>query len=107
MSDRKDHKDYEAMLRFASKRFKISRERQWAAVVDFCAFKWRDIQCVSHALEGLVRQYIFISSDSVYNNFTRRHGTGITEEMFDLEEWYRKGLKKEKDYDSYGYVSVH
>ena len=93
------------MLKFSSKRFKITSLNKWAAVIDFCAFKWRDIQCVSHALEGLVEKYVFISSDSVYNNLTRREKQPIREEMFSLEEKYRDGVKKEKDYDSYGYVS--
>lgn len=60
------------MLTFCSKRFSITPANKWAAVIDFCGFKWRDIQCVSHALSGLVHKYIFISSDSVYNNLATR-----------------------------------
>ena len=72
------------MLRFASKRFEITKEHRWYAVIDFCAFKWRDIQCVSHALEGLLDKYIFISTDSVYNN-SNKDNDSIHENMKKLE----------------------
>ena len=73
------------MLTFASKRLKITQENPWHAVVDFCAYKWRDVQSVSQTLEGYVQRYIFISSDSVYNNMVRKSSRPINEEMFNLE----------------------
>ena len=43
------------------------------------------MQSVSQSLEGYMQRYIFISSDSVYNNMVRKSSRAINEEMFNLE----------------------
>jgi hypothetical protein len=73
--------------------------------VDFCAFKWRDVQSALHAIESITEKYIFISSDSVYNNFVYRSKVPIAEEDFDLEAEYVKiKQSSRKGMDRYGYV---
>ena len=47
---------------------KISEEHKWKAVIDFSTFRWREMQSVVKNLIGKVELYIFISSDSIYNN---------------------------------------
>ncbi len=54
-------------------------------MVDFSAFKWRDVQSVTKAITNIAKRYIFISSDSVYNNFQRKSTNPIREDDFDLE----------------------
>jgi hypothetical protein len=46
----------------------ITADRPWAAVVDFTSYKWRDLQSVTKALSNKTQLYVFISTDSLYNN---------------------------------------
>ena len=75
-------------------------------MVDFCAFRWRDVQSATKALAGITRLYVFISSDSVYNNSPKPPVVPIREVDFDLEKEYKrvKALKSRKEVDKYGYV---
>ena len=75
-------------------------------VVDFCAFRWRDVQSVTKGLTGITRLYVLISSDSIYNNSRKFSTFPIQEAQFDLETEYKrfKALKIKKDVDKYGYV---
>ena len=77
-------------------------------MVDFCGYKWRDLQSSFKAVEAVALKYIFISSDSVYNNFVNGSKQPITEEQFDLEEEYHQiKVKERKSLDKYGYVLLN
>ena len=43
-ADRRDHQDYTKSISFASRHLGISATHKWRAVIDFCAFSWRDLQ---------------------------------------------------------------
>jgi hypothetical protein len=68
LADRKDHKDTFMMVKYLSEKLSISESNKWKAVVDFSGFKWRDIQSVLKAVGERAERYIYISSDSIYNN---------------------------------------
>lgn len=46
----------------------INEVNRWTAVVDFTSYKWRDIQSIAKALKNRTSLYVFISTDSIYNN---------------------------------------
>jgi hypothetical protein len=68
VADRKEHKDSMMMVRYLNQKLKISNSNKWKAVIDFSGFKWRDIQSLIKEINGLAERYIYISSDSIYNN---------------------------------------
>lgn len=93
----------------------VDELRPWSLVVDFSAYKWRDVQSVVKVIQGRAKLYVFISTDSVYNNFTRantHHGMAISnnnmevvtsDDGFDvLGEYSRQ--RRDKHPDKYGYV---
>ncbi len=41
---------------------------EWHAVVDFCAYEPDDVELLLYCLPGLVQQYIYISTTTVYQN---------------------------------------
>lgn len=60
------------------KRYQGDRERdldelpgQWDAVIDTCGFVPRIVRISAEALKGRVEKYVFISSISVYSDFTK------------------------------------
>ena len=55
-------------INYLGNKHKITGDRKWKAVIDFSTFKWREMQSVVKELSGKTEIYIFISSDSVYNN---------------------------------------
>jgi hypothetical protein len=63
------------------------------------------VQSAVKGLKGITQRYVFISTDSIYNNSIERLKVPITEDSFDLEEEYKllKNLGKSKDF--YGYVN--
>jgi hypothetical protein len=62
---------------YLNEKLGIENDHQWSAVIDFTAFKWRDIQSIAKALNQKTELYIFISTDSLYNN-TPYNGTPIS-----------------------------
>ncbi len=72
IADRRDHKDTTAMIKFIGNLFDISQDNKWDSVIDFSGFRWRDVQSVLNGINGVTKNYIFISTDSVYNNFPYR-----------------------------------
>ena len=87
---------------YLNDKMNIDETNKWKAVIDFSAFRWREMQNVVKALKGKTEIYIFISSDSLYNN-TPFKGVPIKEGDFSLEDAYRS-LKGKKPSDKYGYV---
>eukprot|EP01114_Cavostelium_apophysatum_P017919 TRINITY_DN5422_c0_g1_i1.p1 TRINITY_DN5422_c0_g1~~TRINITY_DN5422_c0_g1_i1.p1 ORF type:complete len:362 (+),score=52.19 TRINITY_DN5422_c0_g1_i1:200-1285(+) len=59
-ADRKKRDEYSERLR------NISHPKRWKVVIDFCAFKAKDIASSISGLKGRVDHYVYISSDSVY-----------------------------------------
>jgi hypothetical protein len=78
--DRKEHLDTTATVNFVSKHLKVDQHNKWSCVVDFSAFRWRDVQSVTKAIANISEKYIFISSDSVYNNSPQRRESPLREE---------------------------
>lgn len=66
--DRNEHKEMGKAIEYLNEKVGISGERPWTAVVDFTSYKWRDVQSVARGLRGKTQLYIFISTDSIYNN---------------------------------------
>ena len=62
----------------------INENNKWLALVDFCGFNWRDIQSALKGVENNCEKYLFISTDSIYNNMIANSPEPITEERFDL-----------------------
>src|SRR5438105_2967236 len=54
----------------------VLQGRQWDGVIDTCAFKPRQVQAMAEALAETVSHYTFISSISVYPDFSQ---VGLTE----------------------------
>lgn len=50
-----------------SKKHGICREKKWDLVVDFSCFERKEVKSALNGLSGLVKMYVFISSDSVYD----------------------------------------
>ena len=69
--DRKEHRDTTATISFVSQHLSITAQNPWSCVVDFAAFRWRDVQSVTKAIAGIAERYIFISTDSIYNNHAK------------------------------------
>ena len=93
------------MVRYLNEKLKISESNKWKAVVDFSAFKWRDIQSVVKGINGLAERYIYISSDSIYNNSLEKVKLPVKEENFDIEAECLRLRKVQKKNDKYGYVT--
>lgn len=72
--------DTTATVNFVSKHLKIDEDNKWSCVIDFSAFRWRDVQSVTKAISNISEKYIFISSDSVYNNFEKRFENPVRED---------------------------
>lgn len=104
--DRKEHRDTTATIAFVSNHLSISADNPWECVVDFSAFRWRDVQSVTKAIAGIAKKYIFISSDSIYNNSAAKLQNPIREEYFDLEEQYSQIKASSRGKDTYGYVPL-
>ena len=92
-------------VQYLNERVGISATKPWAAVVDFTSYKWRDLQSVTKALRNKTQLYIFISTDSLYNN-TPFNGNPIKESLYPLDQMYRQ-QKGTRISDKYGYVNVH
>lgn len=60
------------MVKYLNEKLQINEQNKWKAVVDFSAFKWRDVQSVLKVVNNLAERYIYISTDSVYNNQKER-----------------------------------
>ncbi len=41
-------------------------------MVDFSGFKWRDIQSVVKGIKNKCGKYVYVSTDSVYNNMEQK-----------------------------------
>ena len=104
--DRKEHKDTTATIAFVSNHLSVTPQNPWDCVVDFSDFRWRDVQSVTKAIAGIARKYVFISSDSIYNNSAAKLRNPIQEEEFDLEAEYRQVKASAKGKDTYGYVLI-
>ena len=102
--DRKEHKDTTATICFVSQHLKIDAQNRWSCVVDFSAFRWRDVQSVTKAIQGIADRYIFISTDSIYNNHAKQLRNPIREDEYVLEEEYRAAKAASRSKDTYGYV---
>jgi hypothetical protein len=83
--DRKEHKDTTATIAFVSQHLNITHANRWTCVVDFSAFRWRDVQSVTKAIAGIADRYVFISSDSLYNNHSKPLRNPIREEDYVIE----------------------
>jgi hypothetical protein len=65
------------------------------------------VQSVTKAIASIARKYIFISSDSVYNNSSKSLKNPIREDDYDLEAEYRHAKANSKSKDNYGYVALN
>lgn len=69
--DRDNHVEFGKLLRYLSE--KEARETglgaafRWAAVIDFCAYQRKEVKSVVRGLKDLLRLYVFVSTDSVYD----------------------------------------
>ncbi len=95
------------MVKYLNEKLQINEQNKWKAVVDFSAFKWRDVQSVLKVVNNLAERYIYISTDSVYNNQKERLELPVKEDTFDIEEECQKQRKYDKKNDKYGYVILY
>ena len=93
------------MINYLNEKLKISETSKWKAVIDFSGFKWRDVQSVVKGINGLAERYIYISSDSIYNNSQEKVKVPVREDNFDIETECLKLRKTQKKNDKYGYVN--
>jgi hypothetical protein len=93
------------MINYLNEKLKISEASKWKAVIDFSGFKWRDVQSVVKGINGLAERYIYISSDSIYNNSQEKVKVPVREDNFDIETECLKLRKTQKKNDKYGYVT--
>lgn len=73
---------------------------EWDILIDFCAYTPDDIKKVIHCLSGKIKQYIFISTTSVYDNssilpFNEKAKT-VDKSQPELGEYAEYGLDKIK-----------
>jgi nucleoside-diphosphate-sugar epimerase len=74
--DRKKHNEFTKYLVYYNKKHGFGEAnggRVWDLVIDFCSYERKDVKSVVRSLSGLVKLYIFISSDSVYEVSCTNH----------------------------------
>ena len=69
--DRKEHKEMGKTIVYLNEKIGIDSDRKWKAVIDFSSYKWRELQSIAKPLQNMTDIFIFISSDSIYNNSPR------------------------------------
>ncbi len=105
--DRDNHIEYGKLLRYLSEKEARDTEQgpnfKWAAVVDFCAYQRKEVKSVIRGLKDLVKLYIFISTDSIYDVCDQ---TGLSTPVLE-EEAVRplddKSLYKKAEDEEYGH----
>lgn len=71
--NRNDHGDFNKVIGYLNSKYGISRDSKWAAIVDFSAYTYPDIDSVRSAVLNLTELYVFISSDSQYDAYNLRY----------------------------------
>ncbi|KEP66759.1 UNVERIFIED_CONTAM: NAD dependent epimerase/dehydratase family protein [Hammondia hammondi] len=104
-ADRKAPEAFAACVASLTDREEATRGRSWLAVVDFSAYKPRDILASLKGLRGRYGMYIYISTDSVYevSDSSLWRGLPSVSEDFAVrpKEKQRVSLLKKKD--TYGH----
>ena len=101
--DRHQYFEYQKLLAYISKKHGISPTNKWDLVVDFCAFERKEIKTIIRGLEHLLKLYVFISSDSIYDvcDASLRKMPKIVEE-YAIRPQDQKKVKKLNSDDDYG-----
>nr|CEL67872.1 TPA: NAD dependent epimerase/dehydratase family protein [Neospora caninum Liverpool] len=104
-ADRRDPKAFADCVADLTEREEATRGRSWLAVVDFSAYKPRDIQASLAGLGGRYGLYIYISTDSVYevsDSSLWKARSSVTEDLaVRPKEKDRVAILKKKD--AYGH----
>jgi hypothetical protein len=83
--NRDDRGDFTKLIVYLNKKYKITPDNKWAAIVDFSAFDHPDIESIRAAVSGLTYLYIFISSDSIYDAYGLKYSSVPLKELTDMK----------------------
>lgn len=104
--DRDSHLEFIKMLRYISKKIGINGEegsKKWSLVVDFCAYLRKEIKSCIRGLSNMLKLYVFISTDSVYDVCDTEIREGPVKESDDLRPNDDAEIKKKADDEDYGH----
>lgn len=101
--DRDVHLEFIKLLKYVSKKNGITKEsgKKWDFVIDFCCYLRKEVKSVIRGLTGLLKLYVLISTDSVYDVCDEGVRTGLIKESDDIRpptEAEIKKLAKDEDY---------
>lgn len=82
----------------------LSESGEWDLVVDYCAYKEKHLKPLVESLNGKIKQYVFISTDSVYNvSKDPANPNEPRSEQDAVRPDTAEGVEKMKEKDSYGH----
>lgn len=102
-SDRNSIMDFAKLLKYISEKAGINEDNQWDLVVDFCAYIRKHVKSVIRGLSKLVRLYILISTDSVYEVCAKEFRDGPIKESDALRPEHDEEIAKLSKDDPYGH----
>jgi hypothetical protein len=102
--NRDDHADFNKVITYLNQKYSITKDNKWAAIIDFSAYTYPDIDSVRSAVLGLTELYIFISSDSQYDAYNLRYSPTPIREMDPIKELTPEQKSRAKSKEEYGYV---
>lgn len=104
-SDRDCCLDFAKMLAYVSKKAGVSTEsgQKWDMVIDFCAYHRKSIKSIVRGLANLVKLYIFISTDSVYDVCVKEIRDGFVKESDSLRPEKDQDIIKLAQQEGYGH----
>lgn len=105
IGDREACMDFAKLLAYVSKKSGVDTESgvKWDLVVDFSAFKRKAIKSVVRGLSHLVKLYVFISTDSVYEVSVPEIREGFVKESDALRPEKDEDIRKSIEVDDYGH----
>ena len=103
--DRDNCNEYAKLLKYLSNKFEIGKTtgKKWDLVIDFCGYFRRHIKSVLKGLDGSVKLYIYISTDSVYDVCCKEFRSGLIQESDSLRPDTNAEINKLADMEDYGH----
>lgn len=94
------------MLKYISTKLGITEEentKKWSIVVDFCAYLRKEIKSCIRGLTNMLKLYVFISTDSVYDVCEEKVRDGAIREIDDIRPCNDEEIKKKAEDEDYGH----
>lgn len=103
--DRDYHIEFIKLLKYTSKKLGIEENgtKKWDLVVDFCAYLRKEVKSVIRGLTNLIKLYVMISTDSVYDVCDPKVRNGPCKESDDLRPQNEKEIQTLAKNEDYGH----